>query len=91
MLFIYIYKASILILEFCKRSKLDKGNSELDEPIVKASEIKVKIHAAGICGTDLHIIAGEYPANYSVTMVNEYSGIVVEVGEDVNDFKIEIE
>jgi L-iditol 2-dehydrogenase len=40
------------------------GLVELDEPIVKASEIKVKIHAAGICGTDLHIIADEYPANY---------------------------
>jgi L-iditol 2-dehydrogenase len=64
------------------------GLVELDDPIVKASEIKVKIHAAGICGTDLHIIADEYLANYPVTMGHEYSGIVVEVGDDVTDFKV---
>jgi L-iditol 2-dehydrogenase len=63
------------------------GLSDLEEPLVRSHEIKVKIHAAGICGTDLHIMDDEYPASYPVTMGHEYSGTVVEVGEDVNGFK----
>ncbi|WP_209123405.1 zinc-binding dehydrogenase [Alkalihalobacillus sp. BA299] len=64
------------------------GLVELEEPVVNAFEIKVKVHATGICGTDLHIIDDEYPANYPVTMGHEYSGTVVEVGSDVTEFKV---
>ena len=60
---------------------------EIPEPTPMANEIKVKIHAAGICGTDLHIVKDEYPANYPVVMGHEYSGTVVEAGSDVKDFK----
>lgn len=61
---------------------------EIPEPAIKDNEIKVKIHAAGICGTDLHIIADEYPANYPVVMGHEYSGTVTEVGSNVDGFQI---
>lgn len=64
------------------------GIEELEEPSVSPFEIKVKIHAAGICGTDLHIIADEYPANYPVTLGHEYSGTVVDVGSEVTNFQI---
>ncbi|MGO4890550.1 alcohol dehydrogenase catalytic domain-containing protein [Anaerobacillus sp. MEB173] len=61
---------------------------EIEEPAAKAHEIKVKVHAAGICGTDLHIIHDEYPCNAPVVMGHEYSGVVVEVGEEVDRFKV---
>jgi len=60
---------------------------EVDEPIPGKDDIKIKIHATGICGTDLHIIEDEYPSNYPVTMGHEYSGVVSEVGENVEGFK----
>jgi L-iditol 2-dehydrogenase len=40
--------------------------------------------AAGICGTDLHIHDGEYRSVPPVTMGHEVSGIVAELGEDVD-------
>jgi L-iditol 2-dehydrogenase len=61
---------------------------EIPEPKLKENEIKIKVHAAGICGTDLHIIADEYPANYPVAMGHEFSGTVEELGSAVKDFSI---
>lgn len=61
---------------------------QVQTPVTKANEIKVKVHAAGICGTDLHIIHDEYPCNAPVTMGHEYSGIVEEVGSEVDNFQV---
>ena len=74
--------------------KVNEGYSgvalqELDEPIIESSEqIKIKVHAAGICGTDMHIIYDEYPVNMPVVMGHEFSGTIVEVGSDVKDFAV---
>lgn len=59
---------------------------DIDEPYPKDNEIKIKIYAAGICGTDMHIFKDEYESNYPVIMGHEYSGTVVEVGKEVDDF-----
>jgi L-iditol 2-dehydrogenase len=61
---------------------------EIQEPTTKGNEIKVKVHAAGICGTDLHIIHDEYPYVPPVAMGHEYSGTVVEIGAEVKDFQV---
>lgn len=60
---------------------------DIPEPVVLADQIKIKVHAAGICGTDLHIIKDEYPHTLPVVMGHEYSGTVVEVGNSVKDFQ----
>lgn len=60
---------------------------DIPEPSPKPTEVKIKVHAAGICGTDLHIVNDEYPANCPVVMGHEYSGVVVEAGRDVQGFK----
>jgi L-iditol 2-dehydrogenase len=39
---------------------------------------------AGICGTDLHIVDGEYETATPVTIGHEVSGVVAEVGEGVD-------
>jgi len=51
-------------------------------------EIKVKIHACGICGTDLHIFKDELEVNPPVVMGHEYAGTVVAVGEGVERFVV---
>lgn len=62
---------------------------DIEEPVILfGNQIKIKIHAAGICGTDMHIIHDEYPANIPVIMGHEFSGTIVEVGANVEDFKI---
>ena len=42
-----------------------------------AGEVLLEVLAAGICGTDLHIEAGEYPSVPPVTMGHEVCGVVV--------------
>ncbi|MDR7079545.1 L-iditol 2-dehydrogenase [Neobacillus niacini] len=73
--------------------KTKKGSNgvellEIEEPRVQSHELKVKIHAAGICGTDMHIIHDEYSCNYPVIMGHEYSGTVVEIGSEVTNFEV---
>ena len=42
----------------------------------------VRVAAAGICGTDLHILDGEWPVKPPVTVGHELSGVVVAVGSE---------
>lgn len=49
-------------------------------------EIRIKVLAAGICGTDLHIAYDEYPCNRPVTLGHEYVGTVDKLGEGVDQF-----
>ncbi len=62
-----------------------EGNVGIREmPVIapKADEILIKVKYCGICGTDLHIEADEYPNTPPVIMGHEYCGTVVEVGAD---------
>ena len=61
---------------------------DIPEPTPAPNELKIKIHAAGICGTDLHIRHDEYPVAPPVTMGHEYAGTVVEVGSAVKGFAV---
>ncbi len=62
---------------------------DMAEPqIEKATDVKVKVKAVGICGTDLHIYShGRADVAFPRVMGHELSGEVVEVGADVKDLK----
>jgi L-iditol 2-dehydrogenase len=47
-------------------------------------EVVLDVHAAGVCGTDLHIWLGEYPSVPPVTMGHEVCGTVSAVGDGVD-------
>jgi D-arabinitol dehydrogenase (NADP+) len=51
-------------------------------------DLRVKVKASGICGTDVHIFRGEYLGGYPVIPGHEFSGIVEEIGEKVTRFKV---
>lgn len=59
---------------------------ETDVPAIGSEDVLIKVRAAGICGTDLHILAGEYEARYPLVPGHEFSGDVVAVGEAVTRF-----
>lgn len=62
------------------------GGVELREFTTAApgpGEAKIEVAVAGICGTDLHILDGEWPTKPPVVMGHEVSGTVVECGEGV--------
>jgi L-iditol 2-dehydrogenase len=67
------------------------GNMELREvpvPEPKPDEVLLEIKAAGICGTDVHIKHDQFPYWPPVIMGHEFSGEIVEVGNDVENFKL---
>lgn len=73
--------------------KHEKGEGNLsltniDEPALENSHsVKIKVAAAGICGTDIKILEGKQWCNAPVTVGHEFSGIVAEVGSDVKNVK----
>lgn len=51
-------------------------------------EVLVKVAACGICGTDVHILRGEYMGGYPVIPGHEFAGEVAAVGEGVTRFAV---
>jgi L-iditol 2-dehydrogenase len=67
-----------------------KGHVELadwPEPFPGPGEVKLEIAAAGICGTDVHIVEGFWPCRPPVVLGHEFCGRVVEVGSGVANFR----
>ena len=68
-----------------------KGDFRLeDKPIPKAGpgEAVVKVRLTTICGTDIHIVRGEYPVNPGLTIGHEAVGIIHELGAGVTGYKL---
>ena len=62
------------------------GNLRLDElavPDPQPTEVRVRPLAAGVCGTDAHILRGEFPATPPVVLGHEVAGVVEAVGTEV--------
>lgn len=51
-------------------------------------EIRLRPRAAGICGTDVHILHGEFRAKPPVVLGHEFAGEVLEVGPDVSQIRV---
>jgi L-iditol 2-dehydrogenase len=70
--------------------KITSGDAELAVEEVSApgtapsGHVVVRVLAAGICGTDLHIQRDEFPSCPPVTMGHEIGGVVHSVGEGVD-------
>jgi propanol-preferring alcohol dehydrogenase len=58
--------------------------SEIETPRPGPGEALIRIHAAGVCGTDLHIVDGMIkPDTYPMTLGHEAAGTVEEAGPGV--------
>ena len=53
------------------------------DPICGAKDVILEVAAVGICGTDLHILQGEFAPSLPIIPGHEFSGVIVEVGKDV--------
>lgn len=58
------------------------------DPTPKSREVVVEVVASGICGTDLHILQGEFAPTLPIIPGHEFSGVIVEVGKDVTEYKV---
>lgn len=81
-------------------NRKDVRIEEVKEPTVSSDIVKIKVKWCGICGTDLHeyqagpiLIPVEHPhplsgATAPVILGHEFSGEVVEVGDEVTNIKV---
>jgi threonine dehydrogenase-like Zn-dependent dehydrogenase len=72
---------------------------EIPDPAVPAGEVLIRVHAVGVCGTDLHLYRGDGNYNFDAQgrqvpltvhpqiLGHEFTGEIVEVGRDVPDLR----
>ncbi|RBA13094.1 hypothetical protein FPRO05_13737 [Fusarium proliferatum] len=51
-------------------------------------DIIIKVHAAGLCGSELHIYRGHQPSDTGFIMGHEFTGTVVQIGSAVKTINI---
>ncbi len=57
---------------------------ETPDPVPGPGQALVAIHAAGICGTDVHATQGLFPWTPPLVLGHEYTGVVQDVGRGVS-------
>jgi len=61
----------------------------VDDPAPGELDAIVKVEACGICGTDIHVLRGEFaPTRYPIIPGHEFCGEVVEVGSVVTNLSV---
>ncbi len=56
---------------------------ERDPPTASEGGVLVRVEACGLCGTDLHIYRGEFPASFPLVAGHEFAGVVEATGPGV--------
>ncbi len=64
------------------------GIMDVDEPHCGPKQVKVEIAFCGVCGTDLHVLHDTFRNFPPVILGHEFSGTVVEVGDDVDTVSV---
>ncbi|MCY1022356.1 zinc-binding dehydrogenase [Pyxidicoccus sp. MSG2] len=63
------------------------GLEEVEQPHAGAGEAVVRVTLTTICGTDLHIVRGEYPVKPGLVIGHEMVGVVEELGPGVTGYR----
>lgn len=61
---------------------------DVPDPIAVPGHVVLAVKAAGVCGTDIHILHDEFPTIPPVTLGHEVAGEIVEVGSDVSGWSV---
>ena len=68
--------------------KNDIRVEEVPRPKAGAGEAVIRITLTTICGTDLHIVRGEYPVKPGLIIGHEPVGVIAELGPGVTGYQI---
>ena len=61
---------------------------EIPRPRAGAGEAVIRVTLTTICGTDLHIVRGEYPVESGLVIGHEAVGVIEELGEGVTGYEV---
>ncbi|MGW0738070.1 zinc-dependent alcohol dehydrogenase family protein [Streptomyces sp. NPDC002851] len=62
--------------------------AEVPDPTPGPHDVVVEVAACGICGTDLHILQGEFAPTLPVVPGHEFAGEVVGLGSEVRELRV---
>ena len=63
--------------------------TKVEDPIPARAQARIKVEACGICGTDIHVIRGEFaPTRYPIIPGHEFCGEVVAIGKEVRNLRV---
>src|SRR5216683_7604152 len=57
----------------------------VEDPAPGPRDVVVEVAACGICGTDLHILEGEFAPSLPIIPGHEFAGVVVATGSEVSE------
>jgi alcohol dehydrogenase len=69
---------------------VEKGRIILDDkpvPDIRPQDALIRVTTTTICGTDVHILKGEYPVAKGLTIGHEPVGVIEKLGSSVQGFK----
>jgi threonine dehydrogenase-like Zn-dependent dehydrogenase len=61
---------------------------EVPMPVPRAGEAVIKITTTTICGTDVHIVRGEYPVKPGLILGHEPVGVIAELGAGLDEYSV---
>jgi alcohol dehydrogenase len=64
------------------------GIEDIEQPHAGVGEAVVRITLTTICGTDLHIVRGEYPVKPGLVIGHEPVGVIAELGPGVEGYSV---
>jgi threonine dehydrogenase-like Zn-dependent dehydrogenase len=70
------------------RDKNDFGIEEVAVPTAGVGEAVIRVTLTTICGTDLHIVRGEYPVRSGLVIGHEPVGVIEELGPGVTGYQV---
>ena len=62
--------------------------STVEDPVPGPREVVVEVAACGLCGTDLHILHGEFAPSLPIVPGHEFAGRIVAVGTAVTERRV---
>ena len=73
-------------LVFYGKNDIEVENKPVPQP--GPGEVVIRVTLTTICGTDVHIVKGEYPVRSGLIIGHEAVGVVHEIGEGVSGYEI---
>jgi 2-desacetyl-2-hydroxyethyl bacteriochlorophyllide A dehydrogenase len=65
------------------------GIEQLPDPAPDSTQLLIRVDACGICGTDVHILDGDFtPTRYPIVPGHEFCGEVVAAGSDAQKHRV---
>ncbi|WP_223637809.1 alcohol dehydrogenase catalytic domain-containing protein [Corallococcus sp. EGB] len=64
------------------------GIEEVERPKAAVGEAIIRVTLTTICGTDVHIVRGEYPVKPGLTVGHEMVGVIDELGAGVTGYQV---